>query len=219
MDNSFESRVSAVGVLLNNSSAPARGPRARGKGRGKGRGFPRFASKPKPRKLPRLDLGSCRPVADIHHINWDQACGYGRSAAGASGVFFAQFPDQGTVVVKGSKAPAATLFCTMVAHSLGGVFESAPEVRLVACCNSGEWSELKHTLRTMASNTEMGPAIIEESRVSAELDRPVLLLMQFVPGVSSHALELVAHVAPLNRCTAGESDAALWISACGATGY
>ena len=172
---------------MNTSTATVRGARGRGKGKGKGkgRGLPRFSSKPKPSKLPRLDLNRCQPMRNLHHIDWDLASGYGRSPAGTSGVFFAQFPDGGTVAVKGSKAPAATLFCTMVAQSIESsrVFQSAPDVRLVVCCNSPEWSELKAKLRDMASNTELGPALVEASRVDSELDRPILLVMQFVPGV------------------------------------
>lgn len=112
-------------------------------------------------------------------IDFLTATNYTYSDAGNTGVFFVKLPGA-TCVVKGSDQPCS-FSCNVALAKHLSIPARIPEVELIAATSTA-WHYLKVRLLEMAECTKLGPAVLEQAKVAKKLDRPVLLVMEFMKG-------------------------------------
>jgi len=128
-----------------------------------------------------LNTDSENKAADIYDVasKWGEARKFTRSASGSAGVFIVHF-DTGLVVVKGSSSIGQEAF---VAHLARKLNITVPRCRIVEYCEA-EWKELKNALFRLARQQDSSDTL----KVEKELNRPNILIMEYVSGIELPAL-------------------------------
>ena len=119
--------------------------------------------------------------ASLERLDWDNACAFKTSSGGSAGVFFVEFKrDDGKhvkCVVKGSPETAREVFVARLARSLG---ISCPHVRVIPYCDI-EFKDLQQVISKLAQGED-------RHKASKNLNRPQILIMEFVDGISLYEL-------------------------------
>ena len=134
-----------------------------------------FASSPLSRRNTHTSSG------DLSQPAWHTTDHVSCSSEGANGVLFVRTA-AGSFVIKGSQQVAEETFASCLFKALA---VPTPRVRLTSYTQS-EWGTIKSTLRrqcgSIAEVNGLNVQIL--CKVEKELDRPVLLIMEMVPGAS-----------------------------------
>ncbi|XP_065182761.1 uncharacterized protein LOC135813598 isoform X2 [Sycon ciliatum] len=120
------------------------------------------------------DRSDCWQAALSASVKWEDCSALSTSSEGGSGVIFVEVQGNSNkvVVVKGSSTVVQELFAARVAKAVG---VAVPEMRMTAYTQP-EWRRLQQRLKAIAKSHH-------KAKVQKELDRPYILIMQFVKGV------------------------------------
>lgn len=129
---------------------------------------------PSPHELTSAQLAQAK-AADIDHIQWTKVSAFCRSGVGSAGVFFVKVPE-GVAVVKGCDSVVEEVFAALLAERVG---IRVPRVRVLEY-TSREWRQAKWAIRSKAEAAD--PTGVDALKVEKELDRPFIMVMEFVKG-------------------------------------
>eukprot|EP00727_Mastigamoeba_balamuthi_P011700 m51a1_g7152 putative actinfragmin kinase (811) ;mRNA; r:336152-339089 len=138
----------------------------------------RWRDRPRPAEPRAAELPQRpRVPADIERgLCWESAAAVSRSSEGSAGVFFVDFADGASAVVKGCSDVAEQAFAALVGLRVAGV--RLPRTRVVDYTHpSDEWIRIKAALFPLAERT---PGL--QAKVEKELNRAFYLVMELARG-------------------------------------
>ena len=100
--------------------------------------------------------------------------------SGASGVFFAEFPKSGALVLKSCSNPASVQYATMVLKDLNQF--RVPQSRVISY-KDAEYKQMQYALDKVSLGND-----VLKAQVRANINRPFILLMEYLPGFGMEAV-------------------------------
>lgn len=132
------------------------------------------------KKVDRFQLKNATGL-EIYGIDWKTICKVKFSESGESGgVIFAFDTTNQVVVIKGSSTITQEVFAFMLAKILR---IQVPKMRVVSWSQM-EWGEMKEHLHNVAKQDDD----LLTAKIDKALDRPVFMIMEFIPGVEVQGL-------------------------------